>query len=92
MKAKQLLLIALVVLISVSLLFGGSIHSSLHMDGHGLDGDGGCQVCELSLVSAVIELPALTGGMLVRRARGLAPPALILTQVFLHGSPRAPPA
>jgi hypothetical protein len=97
MKVKQFLLVALAILLSVSLLFGGSVHASLHMDGHGMDGhgidgDGDCHLCELTLDSPSVELAPVTGGTLSWGVPTLAPPGLFLAHVLSHASPRAPPA
>lgn len=99
MKAKQLLQITLVVLLSVGLLFGGSIHGSIHHhgDGHGMDDHGHeesspCHLCDLTLAT-VDSGPALHAWTaLVRLAPSLAPPEVQGSPILSSASPRAPPA
>jgi|GEM_PF-2778535 len=93
MNARRKLPVLLIVLLSLGLLFGGAVHSSMHVDDHGLDDHGGdCHFCHLEVANLQPQDVFLGAAL----ARATAPPSfpesVLLVALPSPAAPRAPPA
>ncbi len=90
---KRKLPLLLVVLVALGLLFGGSVHSTLHDHDGGHDGGGeDCDFCHLTALPAVDAAPVVSETLPVIGSAFELPERIPVRARRDCGAPRAPPA
>lgn len=87
MKLNRRSLLMLIVLMSIGLLLGGAIHSSLHADEHG-----DCHVCHLAIADLIEDGPRVGTPIEFISAPVPVPESVILLAPRSAEEPRGPPA
>lgn len=91
MKANRTISIALILLVSLGLLFGGAMHMSHHGDDHG-DGESDCQLCHLTLSDQLEAGPRVGSPAELQVARTIFMERALLAAPLSWAAPRGPPA
>jgi hypothetical protein len=87
-RTRQIVLIALSVLLIGGLVLCGPAHHALHADQHGID----CDSCSLVGLWAPAPVYVLGPACLVQWRVATAPPAVISAPSITDGNPRGPPS
>ena len=87
-RTRQIVLIALSVLLIGGLVLCGPAHYALHMDQHGVD----CDSCSLVGIRAPVPVYVLGPACIVQRRFAAAPLEVLSVPSITDGYPRGPPS
>jgi hypothetical protein len=87
-RTRQIVLIALSVLLIGGLVLCGPAHHALHADQHGFD----CDSCSFVGLAAPVPVYVLGPACLVQWRIAVAPSAVLTAPSITDGNPRGPPS